>query len=70
MARELEGAGKDTDENLSVQVGESPCGSVGSAMLAANGALSLLNLVDRLLGQQIKRLEEDFLEHGGLHERM
>ncbi len=38
----------------SVRVGESPCASVSSARLVANGALSLLNLCCHLLDRQLK----------------
>jgi len=41
-----------------------------SAVLVANGALSLLNLCTYLLKRQIARLEKDFLEHGGFTERL
>lgn len=51
-----------------VGVGGSPC--MSSAALAANGALSLLNLACWLLSQQLKSLEQAFLQEGGLRERM
>ncbi len=38
--------------------------------LAANGALSLLNLGNYLLDRQIQRLAKDFLEKGGFTERL
>ena len=55
----------------SVPVGESPCSSVpSSAALAANGALSLLNLCCHLLDRQIAVLAEKFEREGGFAERM
>ena len=36
----------------------------------ANIAICLINQADYLLDQQLRRLEKDFLEHGGLRERM
>lgn len=44
--------------------------TVTSAVLVANGALSLLNLCTYLLKRQIDRQERDFIEHGGFTERM
>jgi four helix bundle suffix protein len=38
--------------------------------LAANGALSLLNLACYLLDRQVQRLAKDFEEHGGFTERL
>jgi len=55
----------------SVPVGESPCLSpLSSACLAANGALSLLNLACYLLDRQVARLAEDFENEGGFTERL
>jgi four helix bundle suffix protein len=42
----------------------------GSAELAANAALSLLNLATHLLDRQIATLEAAFVKDGGLRERM
>lgn len=41
-----------------------------SAEVIANIAICLINQTNYLLDQQIRRLEKDFLEHGGLRERM
>ena len=38
--------------------------------VAANVMLSLINITSYLLAQQIKTLEKDFLQNGGLRERM
>jgi len=54
-----------------VQVGERPCkSSLSSACLAANGALSLLNLACWLLDRQVAKLAEDFENEGGFSERL
>lgn len=60
--------GKDNDS--SVLVGERPCQSMTSACLAANGALSLLNLACYLLDRQVERLAHDFENEGGFTERL
>jgi four helix bundle suffix protein len=54
----------------SVPVGESPCSSLTSACLAANGALSLLNLAGYFLDRQVERLAQDFESQGGFTERL
>jgi four helix bundle suffix protein len=54
----------------SVPVRESPCVSVSSAELAANAALSLLNLACHLLDKQIAAQEKAFVEEGGFTERL
>ncbi len=62
--------------SVSVRVG--PCRPCSPApqkpipprALAANGALSLLNLAHYLLDRQIARLAEDFQEKGGFTERL
>ncbi len=54
----------------SVGVGGSPCGSVSSAQLVANGALSLLNLDCRLLERQLAAQAEAFEKEGGFTERL
>jgi len=41
-----------------------------SAEVAANTLLCLINQASALLRNQIRRLEQDFLLHGGLRERM
>lgn len=38
--------------------------------VSANVLLSIVNVTSYLLGQQLKRLESDFLKEGGLRERM
>ena len=43
---------------------------MSSSALVANGTLSLLNLACWLLHRQIQALEQEFLEEGGLRERM
>ncbi len=54
----------------SVPVRASPCPSVPSAQLAANAALSLLNLCCYLLDRQLARLAANFVEEGGFTERL
>ena len=51
-------------------VGESPCKKLSSSCLAANAALSLLNLACYFLNRQVARLASDFEEHGGFSEKM
>jgi len=41
-----------------------------SAEVAANTLICLINQASSLLGRQIRQLEQDFLAHGGLRERM
>jgi four helix bundle suffix protein len=66
----------DTDEygrtrtDRSAGVGESPCGSVSSAQLVANAALSLLNLACRLLDRQLEAQGNAFEKEGGFTERL
>jgi len=55
---------------LSVAVGASPRRSVSSAELAANAALSLLNVCCYLIDRQIVSLEKTFVEEGGFTERL
>ena len=59
----------------SLRVGGSPCGSLSSSplptsALAANAALSLLNLCCWLLDRQLLTLSEQFEKSGGFTERM
>ena len=54
----------------SVSVSESPCQSLPSSALAANAALSLLNLACYLLEKQIKAQAESFEAEGGFTERL
>jgi four helix bundle suffix protein len=53
-----------------VPVRESPCPSVSSAQLAANAALSLLNLACHLLDRQLAVQAETFEKEGGFTERL
>jgi four helix bundle suffix protein len=55
---------------LSVRVRESPCVSVSSAQLAANAALSLLNLACYLLDRQLASQAAAFEREGGFTERL
>jgi four helix bundle suffix protein len=63
-----------TGEKASDGVGVSPCSSVSSkdlpAVLAANGALSLLNLCIYLLDRQLKAQAAAFEKDGGFTERL
>jgi len=54
----------------SVFVREGPCSSVSSATLAANAALSLLNLCCHLLDRQLAALARAFEREGGFTERL
>lgn len=54
----------------SVSVRERPCPSVSSATLAANAALSLLNLCCHLLDRQLAALARGFEKEGGFTERL
>ncbi|MEA3392153.1 MAG: four helix bundle suffix domain-containing protein [Candidatus Marinimicrobia bacterium] len=54
----------------SKNVGGSPCKTLSSSCLAANAALSLLNLACYLLNRQVARLANDFEQEGGFSERM
>lgn len=54
----------------SVSVRESPCQSVSSSALAANAALSLLNLCCYLLDRQLAALGRAFAKEGGFTERL
>ena len=54
----------------SVGVGENPCASVSSAQLAANAALSLLNLCCHLLDRQLEAQAGAFEKEGGFTERL
>ena len=60
----------DNSNTKSVPVSESPCQSLSSACLAANAALSLLNLACHLLNRQVERLAADFENEGGFTERL
>jgi len=66
----------DTDEEAQTpsatapDVRESPCQSVSPSVLAANGALSLLNLCIYLLERQMKAQAEAFEKDGGFTERL
>ncbi len=58
------------EKERSVSVGACPCQSLSSSCLAANGALSLLNLACYLLDRQVERLAQDFENKGGFTERL
>ncbi len=60
----------DTAHSQSVNVGESPCQSLSFSCLAANGALSLLNLICYLLDRQIASQAAAFEKEGGFTERL
>jgi len=66
----------DTDEeaqtpnSTSPDVRESPCQSVSPSVLAANGALSLLNLCIYLLERQMQAQAAAFEKEGGFTERL
>ncbi|VGO14607.1 hypothetical protein PDESU_03170 [Pontiella desulfatans] len=57
-----------TDKDSSVPVGDCPC--LSSASLAANAALSLLNLACYLLDRQIDAQADAFENEGGFTERL
>ena len=59
-----------TSKDKIVSVSERPCQSLSSSCLAANGALSLLNLACYLLDRQVERLAQDFENEGGFTERL
>jgi restriction system protein len=67
---------KDSPEALSVRRGclTSVSGVAGmkvaSAETAANSNICLIHQASYLLGRQLRKLEADFLEHGGVTERM
>jgi four helix bundle suffix protein len=54
----------------SVPVRDRPCPSMPSSALAANAALSLLNLACHLLDRQIAAQAERFEKEGGFTERL
>lgn len=54
----------------SVQVRVSPEQPLSPDTLAANAALSLINLACFLLDRQVQRLAQDFEQHGGFTERL
>ncbi len=60
----------DIAHSPSVNVGEIPCQPPSSACLAANGALSLLNLVCYLLDRQLASQAEAFEKEGGFTEHL
>mgnify|MGYP006280068953 CR=1 FL=1 len=57
-------------ESKTVQVRAGQCESLSPATLAANGALSLLNLACHLLTRQLERQARDFEQQGGFTERL
>jgi len=82
VADEVRRAGRDTAEKntdghgltRTDDVSDGPCASVSSAdfpaVLAANGALSLLNLCVYLLNRQLRAQATAFEEEGGFTERL
>ena len=62
--------GQAQTNTANVSVSESPCVSVTSATLAANAALSLINLCCYLLDQQIETQAQVFEKEGGFTERL
>jgi four helix bundle suffix protein len=58
------------NDDSPVPVGAGPCESLSTACLAANGALSLLNLACYFLDRQVQRLAQDFENKGGFTERL
>lgn len=56
--------------HASVLVHDRPCSSLSSSCLAANGALSLLNLACYLLDRQVAQLADNFEKEGGFTERL
>lgn len=61
---------KDATTPNSITASLSPCQSLSSGCLAANAALSLLNLACYLLDRQVERLAQDFENEGGFTERL
>ncbi len=62
---------REHELSKSVPVRDSQYPSVlSSACLAANGALTLLNLANYFLDKQVAQLAKDFEENGGFTERM
>jgi four helix bundle suffix protein len=57
-------------KSSSVGVGERRCESVPVSAIVANGALSLLNICNKLLDKQLAAQEESFKEEGGFTERL
>lgn len=64
------GQDKSIGSSSSVWVGAGPCPSVLEKELAANGALSLLNLTCYLLDRQIAAQADAFEKEGGFSERL
>ena len=63
----------DTDritEGQTVSVSDRPCSSLSSSALAANAALSLLNLASHLLDRQLAAQADAFEKDGGFTERL
>ena len=63
-------AGTPPDHEKSKSVSGCPCKPLSSSCLAANAALSLLNLVCHFLNRQVARQARDFEEKGGFTEKM
>jgi four helix bundle suffix protein len=61
----------NTDKNTrTVTVGESLCQSVPVSAIVANGALSILNVCNKLLDKQLSAQEKEFQAEGGFTERL
>lgn len=70
QGRTRTGADSRGKNQSSVPVGEGPCQSITAPVLAANAALSLLNLCCYLLGRQIEAQAKAFEKEGGFTERL
>lgn len=63
-------APKTVESTTSVPVRDRPCSSIPSSALAANAALSLLNLCCYLLERQLAAQASTFEKEGGFTERL
>ncbi len=70
VAEEKKRNTNNTKSVASAPVRDRPCKSPSSPCLAANAALSLLNLACHLLDRQVERLARDFENNGGFTERL
>ncbi len=60
----------DMSDNKSSDLSDIYAFRTASAEVVANTLLCLINQASSLLGRQIRQLEQEFLAHGGLRERM
>jgi four helix bundle suffix protein len=67
IATDNQGPTQPTDTSVGCA---SQCSSLSSSCLAANAALSLLNVATYLLDRQVERLAKDFEKDGGFTERL